>query len=83
MQAYQVEVSISKQEDGLWRAEVPVLPGCFVDAETLEEAMTDIQETIRLFIASYRKHGDPIPPTLSTITESDLPQSLKVLVSVP
>jgi predicted RNase H-like HicB family nuclease len=61
---------------------VPVLPGCFVDAETLEEAMADIQEVIRLFLASYSKHGDSLPSELSTITESDLPQSLKVLVSV-
>ena len=83
MRTYQVEVSISKQENGLWRAEVPVLPGCFVDAETLDEAVTDIQDAIRLFIASNRKHGDQVPLALSTITESDLPQSLNILISVP
>ncbi|MBI2917509.1 MAG: type II toxin-antitoxin system HicB family antitoxin [Chloroflexi bacterium] len=82
MQTYGVEVTVSKQEDGLWRAEVPALPGCFVDSETLEEAITDIQEGIRLFIASYRRHGEPLPPGLDTIGESDLPQSLRILVSV-
>lgn len=61
MQTYQVEVSLSKQEDGLWRAEVPALPGCFVDADTVDEAISGIQEGIQLFIASYRKHGDPLP----------------------
>ena len=64
MQTYEVEVSISQQEDGLWRAETPALPGRFVDADTLEEAIQDIQEVIRLFIASYEKHGDSLPPGL-------------------
>lgn len=64
MQTYGVEVAVSKQEDGLWRAEVPALPGCFVDSETVEEAITDILEGIKLFVASYRKHGDPLPAGL-------------------
>ncbi len=82
MQTFDVEVVVSKQEDGLWRAEVPVLPGCFVDCDTLEEAITDIEEGIRLFIASYRKHGDPLPPELDTVSEAELPRRLKVRVSV-
>ena len=82
MQTYQIEVSISRQEDGLWRAEAPVLPGCFVDAETLEEAIRDIQEAIRFFVASYRKHGDPLPPGLHAVA-SDAPHSLKLSVTVP
>ena len=81
MQTYQVGVSISKQEDRLWRAEVPALPGCFVDTDTLEQTITDIQDVIRLFIASYRKHRDPLPSKLSAVAEERLPLSLKVLVS--
>ena len=68
MRTYQVEVSISKQEDGLWRAEVPVLPGCFVDSDTVEEAIQDIQEGTQLFIESYRKRGKPLPPELEAVT---------------
>ena len=83
MQTYEVEISISRQEDGLWRAEVPALPGCFADAETIEQVIEDIQEAIRLFIASYRKHRDPLPTGLSTIGESEVPQRLKILVSAP
>ncbi|MDA0987638.1 MAG: type II toxin-antitoxin system HicB family antitoxin [Chloroflexi bacterium] len=82
MLTYQVEVSLSKQEDGLWRAEVPALPGCFVDSDTIEEDIQDIQEGIQLFIASYKKHGDPLPEEFSAVTDSDLPHSLKLLVSV-
>ena len=68
MRTYQVEVSISKQEDGLWRAEVPVLPGCFVDSDTVEEAIQDIQEGIQLFIESYGERGKPLPTELEAIT---------------
>lgn len=64
MKTYQIEVNVSKQEDGLWRVEVPALPGCFVDSEDLDQALADIPEVIRLFIASYRKHGDLLPKEL-------------------
>lgn len=70
MQTYQVDVTLSKQEDGLWRLEVPALPGCFVDSETIEQALEDIQEGIRLFIASYRKAGDSLPPELRAVDTS-------------
>ena len=35
MRKYQFEVRLQRQEDGLWRAEVTSLPGCFADAETV------------------------------------------------
>jgi len=41
---YQVRVALGRQEDGLWRAEVPSLPGCFVDALTLAEAIADFKK---------------------------------------
>ncbi len=45
---YQVKVTLGRQEDGLWRADVPSLPGCFVDAPTVAEAIADIQEVIAM-----------------------------------
>jgi len=47
-QRYQVRVQLGRQEDGLWRAEVPGLPGCFVDAPTLAEAIANVQEVIAM-----------------------------------
>ena len=82
MQTYQVEVSISQQEHGLWNAEVPALPNCFVDAETLEEAIEDIREAAHLFMASYYRHGDSLPPELRAIP-LDMPKSLRITVSLP
>ena len=57
----ELEVVISKQSDGLWRAEVPALQGCFVDSDTLEEAMSDIRDVIEMAIAARRKRGQPLP----------------------
>lgn len=81
MQIYQVEVTLARQEDSLWRAEVPALPGCFVDSDTIEEAIQDIQEGIQLFIKSYRKRGKPLPPELEAVTP-DGSYSLRIAVSV-
>ena len=82
MTTYQVEVSISRQKDGLWRAEVPVLPGCLVDSDTIEEAIHNIQEGIQLFIEPYRKRGKGLPPELEAVTP-DGSYSLRFAVSVP
>ena len=58
---YQVPLEISKQEDGLWRVEAPSLQGCWVDADTLEEALSDIQEVIAMAIDDYQEDGWTLP----------------------
>jgi predicted RNase H-like HicB family nuclease len=42
-------------EDGVWIAEVPSLPGCISDGETREEALENIKETIQGYIESFLK----------------------------
>jgi len=64
MKAYRVEVRLSKQEDGLWRAEVPALPGCFVDGETVSGVLRDIQEVAAMFIDLYQEEGRRLPDAL-------------------
>ncbi|MCL5266349.1 MAG: type II toxin-antitoxin system HicB family antitoxin [Chloroflexi bacterium] len=58
---YAVPVKISKQEDGLWRAECPEFPGCFVDNADLSKALSEIQDVIRMYIELYREQGKPLP----------------------
>ena len=58
---YNVPVEISKQEDGLWRVEVPSLQGCFVDADTLEGALAEIHEAIAMMIDVRQEEGLPLP----------------------
>ncbi len=61
MAVHNVTVRISKQEDGLFRAECPDLQGCFVDAATLEEAIADIQDAIHLWMDSQKAMKWPLP----------------------
>ena len=58
---YAMPVQITRTEDGGYRAECTILPGCFVDGDTLEEVLTDIQEAIVLYIEASRERGLPLP----------------------
>ncbi len=68
---YSFPVTISKQEDGLWRVECPTFSGCFVDDESLEAALAGIQEGIRLFIELYKERGMALPEPVD-VSESKL-----------
>ena len=47
-------------EGGYW-AEVPALPGCFTQGETLEEVTAYIREAIECYLASLIRRGEPFP----------------------
>ena len=44
------------------RDTVPALPGCVIYGRTVGEACEMAKEAISGYIASLRKHQDPIPP---------------------
>ena len=48
-------------EDQVFVAEVPELPGCSAHGPTQEGALANAQEAIRLWIDSAKEFGDPIP----------------------
>ena len=56
-------ITIEKDEDGFYVVSCPVLRGCHSQGKTREEAIANITEAIRGYIASMRKHGEPIPTT--------------------
>lgn len=58
---YRVELSIGKQEDGLWRIETPALNGCWVDAETLEQGIAEAQEVIAMTLLLYEREEWELP----------------------
>lgn len=47
-------------EGGYW-AEVPALPGCVTQGDTLDELMTNAHDAIHVYLAMCARHGDPIP----------------------
>ena len=57
-------VYIEPAEDGGYIASCPQLPGCATQGETVDESMTNIRDAIQGYIASLRKHGEPMPQGL-------------------
>ena len=58
-------VVVKPDEDGVFVAEVPSLPGCISQGKTREEALRNVQEAIQVYLESLEAHGDPIPPPIS------------------
>jgi len=58
-------VLINPDEDGVYVAEVPSLPGCVSQGATREDAIENIREAIALYLESLEEHGDPVPPPIS------------------
>ncbi len=52
-------VLVEQDEDGIFVAEVPSLPGCLSDGRTREEALRNVQEAISLYLESLRAYDDP------------------------
>ena len=60
--AYQYALVIwYSEEDGAYLVEVPELPGCMADGETIEEAIQAVQTAIKMWIEAARKLGWPMP----------------------
>ncbi|RME56255.1 MAG: type II toxin-antitoxin system HicB family antitoxin [Deltaproteobacteria bacterium] len=57
-------VIIEQDEDGMFVAEVPSLPGCISQGETRTEALRNIREAIEVYIESLKAHNEPIPPSI-------------------
>lgn len=60
MQKYELIIYFSN-EDALFIAEVPELPGCKAHGETQESALQNINQAIDLWIETAQEFGDPIP----------------------
>ncbi|WP_073042258.1 type II toxin-antitoxin system HicB family antitoxin [Desulfacinum infernum] len=57
-------VIIERDEEGMFVAEVPALPGCISQGETRAEALRNIQEAIEVYIENLKAHNEPIPPSI-------------------
>jgi len=57
-------VFLEQDEDGVFVATCPALPGCISQGNTRAEATENIREAIAGYLASLRKHGDPVPPSI-------------------
>lgn len=53
---------IEVDEDGVFVAECPALPGCISQGKTRSEALANLKDAVEGYLASLRKHKEPIPP---------------------
>ena len=58
-------VLVEQDEDGVFIAEVPTLPGCLADGRSRQEALRHVREAISIYLESLEEHGDPIPPPIT------------------
>jgi len=65
-------VVLEKDEDGIYVATVPALPGCISDGSTVEEAMANIKEAIQGFIEDMIADGEAIPHDIDIIGNVEL-----------
>jgi antitoxin HicB len=59
-----VRILIEQDEDGIFVAECPSLPGCVSQGKSRNEAIENIQDAIRGYLESLKKHDEPIPPSI-------------------
>jgi antitoxin HicB len=58
-------IFIEQDEDKMYVAEVPSLPGCISQGKTRNEAIENAKDAIKGYIESLKKHNEPIPPSIS------------------
>ncbi|QUV80446.1 type II toxin-antitoxin system HicB family antitoxin [Chloracidobacterium thermophilum] len=58
-------VFIEQDEDNVYIATVPSLPGCVSQGKTRSEALENIKEAIAGYLESLKAHGEPVPPPIS------------------
>jgi predicted RNase H-like HicB family nuclease len=57
----QRQVLLYPGEDGYFVVEVPSLPGCISQGKTREEALSNIEEAISLYIEVLQERWDSVP----------------------
>ena len=55
------QIILRPEPEGGYTVFVPALPGCVTWGKTLRQARTMAVDAIKGYLASLRKHGEPIP----------------------
>jgi predicted RNase H-like HicB family nuclease len=51
---------IEQDEDGIFVSECPSLPGCISQGKTRKESLENIQDAIKGYLESLKKHNETI-----------------------
>jgi predicted RNase H-like HicB family nuclease len=58
--ALKFNVTLERDEDGVWIAECPSIPGCISQGSNRDEALANIQEAIALCLEVRAEKGLPL-----------------------
>jgi predicted RNase H-like HicB family nuclease len=62
---------IEQDEDGVFVAEVPALPGCVSQGRTRGDAVRNAREAITAYLESLQAHGESLPSSIDEEMISD------------
>ena len=62
------KVIVERDEDGVFIARVPELPGCVSDGRTKREALKNVKEAIEGYLETLKDEGWPLPKMISEET---------------
>ena len=68
----QYAVIIHPAEEGGYWAEVPTLPGCATQGETLDETLANTRTSIQVWLASLKDKGEPVPSSSDIVIAIDV-----------
>ncbi len=60
MAAMKFFVTVDRDEDGVWIAECPAIPGCVSQGDTREVALSNVREAISLCLEVRAERGLPL-----------------------
>jgi len=53
-------VTVDRDEDGVWIAECPAIPGCVSQGDTRADAIANVREAIKLCLEVRAEKGIPL-----------------------
>ncbi len=57
---YRIILKPDLEQGGYW-VEVPALPGCYTQGESIEEAVRNAEDVIALYVEDLIESGEPVP----------------------
>ena len=78
---YGIKISLLSDEDGGgYLVEVPDLPGCFTDGDTVEESVAKVEDAINGWIETAKKIGRKIPEPSYHVEEANFSGKLSIRI---
>jgi predicted RNase H-like HicB family nuclease len=53
-------ITLDRDEDGIWVAECPAIPGCVSQGKTREEAVENVKDAVKICLLVCAERGMPL-----------------------